>query len=355
MDVCLIGGIYGKPAEARAILSRTPETTLERGLVARGHRVITLGLKYSGGLPQCDIIHVHHLGWGALRTAAAHGATPLVFTSHDGQALCGMQYERKRLVASQFVFSRAQAVVSLSDTESEFQARRYRIEEAIHWVIPNGVDESMFPFRPRTRLEDPGRPWRLLFIGQLSSIKGVDILLRAMARSTHPLELQLIYQNSHLESYLQRLAAELGIAGRVHFCGPLPHDRLSEYHSSADLLIAPSAAESLPSVVSEAMFSGLPVVATTVGGIPWQLRGEGVLCPPGDADALCKAIEIAIRNYQLLSERAEEVSKLAKKRFSVNGMVDAHIALYEAVLHSRRPKTSSWVDGIRALTAQLRA
>jgi glycosyltransferase involved in cell wall biosynthesis len=253
------------------------------------------------------------------------------------------------------VFSRAQAVVALSDTEHEFQAGKYRIGRAIHRVIPNGVEETLFPFRPRTRHQDLSRPWRLLFIGQLIPLKGVDTLLRALARSTHALELQLIYQNSYLESRLQRLATDLGIAASVRFCGPVPYDRLSEYHRSADLLIVPSTAESLPSVVTEALLSGLPVVATSVGGIPWQLREDGVLCPPGDPDALCKAIDTAICQYPLLSERAKEASKMARKRFSVDGMVDAHISLYEAALRTELPKTSSWADSLRALTAQLRA
>jgi glycosyltransferase involved in cell wall biosynthesis len=353
MYVCIVGGIYGADALLRNTMLRTPEILLERALRMRGYKVTALDL-YTRDLPPADIVHVHHLAMGTVRIAAMRRRPPLVYTSHDSEALCDVQDGMKRLVARQFVFSRAQAVVALSDTEYEFQETKYRIRGAAHRVIPNGIEETLFPFRPRTRHEDLGRPWRLLFIGQLNSLKGVDILLRAMARSTHPLELQLIYQNSQLETYLKDLAADLGVARNVHFCGPVPYDRLSEYHRSADLLMVPSTAESLPSVVSEALFSGLPVVATTVGGIPWQLRGDGVLCPPGDADALWKAIDTAICNYPLLSERAEEVSKRARKRFSVDGMVDAHIALYEAALQSRRPQTSSWVDGLRALTAQLR-
>jgi glycosyltransferase involved in cell wall biosynthesis len=88
------------------------------------------------------------------------------------------------------------------------------------------------------------------------------------------------------------LAHSLGIQQEVHFLGHVDHAELPGWYASADLFVLPSRMESFPLVLLEAMASGLPVVATAVGGVPeLVVHGEtGLLVPPNDPLALAQAI-----------------------------------------------------------------
>src|SRR5438874_2495738 len=84
MKICLVGGIYDKPSHYRENVAWTPETTLEASLSARGHDVVTMGHRdIARRSPQYfDVIHVHHLGRGAIAAASDSSQIPFVFTSH---------------------------------------------------------------------------------------------------------------------------------------------------------------------------------------------------------------------------------------------------------------------------------
>ena len=77
--------------------------------------------------------------------------------------------------------SRADAVVALSKAEANFQQRNYQLAGAMHTVIPNGIDATNYTYA-RNNAAGKGRPWQLLYVGQLIALKNVDVLLRALAR-----------------------------------------------------------------------------------------------------------------------------------------------------------------------------
>jgi D-inositol-3-phosphate glycosyltransferase len=169
-------------------------------------------------------------------------------------------------------------------------------------VIPCGVDVELF--RPgemaaaRARLGlDGGRV--LLFVGRLTPIKGLETLLRALARldgreAGGPAPRLLVVGGDRDERLdgergrLRRLATDLGLRGQVEFRGPQPQDVLPDYYRAADLCLIPSRHESFGMVALEAMACGVPVVASRVGGLAVTVRDgvTGVLVPEGDPVAL---------------------------------------------------------------------
>ncbi len=161
--------------------------------------------------------------------------------------------------------------------------------------------------------------------------KGVDVLLNALrvVRQTRDVELSLVYQNPHLETQYQQLGADLGIADRVRFVGFKSADELAELYRQADLFILPTYAEALPSVITEALMSGLPVVATRVAGIPEQVGPHGTLVAPGDVAGLAGAIAETLDALAAGSLDPAAVSAYATARFSVQTMVDKHLHRYE--------------------------
>jgi glycosyltransferase involved in cell wall biosynthesis len=329
MRICIIGGIYGKGGRRTSYIKATPETNLEAGLSAAGHEVTTLSHYDDVSFDEFDVVHVHHLGYGAARLACDPSGRPFVFTPHDASFMNGVHPGMLRHSAMRYVMSRADGIVSLSAMEAEFQRNNYPTAGAKIHVIPNGIVADTFRPVPRN---PKGRLWKLLFVGQLIRLKGCDLLLKAVARLPHRVQLSLAYQSDALKLDLELLARKLGIGDRVKFLGRLDPAELALLYQSSDLLVLPSATEALPSVITEAMLSGLPFVASAVGGIPEQAAGFGRLLETRTPEALAEAIADVLDHYSVHSKRSEEMSAHARSVYSIDAMVNKHIKLYQALV-----------------------
>lgn len=170
-------------------------------------------------------------------------------------------------------------------------------------TIPNGVDLDAFTSGPRPAA---GTPKTLLVAAQLIERKGIQHLIAALARLPRPLRAEVrlrLCGTGPFQGILQRQAAAAGLQEQVSFAGLVPHEQLPQEHRSAYAFVLPTLQEGLPLALLEAMASGLPVVATTVGGIPSVLRDgiEGLLVPPGDEVALARALERILSDESLAS------------------------------------------------------
>jgi glycosyltransferase involved in cell wall biosynthesis len=326
MKVALVGGIYGKSAAYRQGHRIAPETTLEDGLRLRGIEVSTFSHFSPIDCSSFDIAHVHHLSWGAIRVATDLSQCAFVFTAHNPQYMSEelLFYHRR---AMEFVFRRADSLVALSSMERTFQERRYKDACGISMVIANGVPSDVYRMQ-RTNSKGLASPWRLLYVGQLNSVKRVDVLLQAVARVPFPVSVTLAYQNAELEMPLRALASQLGISEVVHFAGQKNPEELCRLYNESDLFVLPSSGEALPTVVSEAMLCGTPIIATDVGGVREQLAGFGTVVSPNNPDELASAIVEAVAHYDRFESQVGQMSAYAQRTFSVDAMVEKHIDLY---------------------------
>ena len=334
MKICLIGGIFGKPGAYRETVTHTPETVLADGLRRRGHIVVERGHVPSLELGGFDVVHVHHLAAGALAAASSPDPIRLVFTPH------WLRYNgRIRRRAANYVVGRASAVVALSETEATWQRGEYRDLAERQHVIANGIDDQVFQFR-RPVPPSGGEAWRLLYVGQLSRFKGVDYLLKAVARIQEEVrvELLLVYQVATEERYLQRLAGQLGLSN-VQFLGMRSALELAEVYASSHALVLPSTGEALSTVISEALCVGRPVIATDVGAAREQVTNFGEVVPMSDADAFAAAILRTLARYDDLADGAPAASRRAQASYSTSAMVEAHETMYSQLLSGdlRRP------------------
>ncbi|MGL6072313.1 glycosyltransferase family 4 protein, partial [Craterilacuibacter sp.] len=145
---------------------------------------------------------------------------------------------------------------------------------------------------------EPLRQWQqgrvtLLFLGLVGLRKGIFDLLPAFkqALAACPELFLQIGGNGEIEA-AKRQAAELGIASQVEFAGWVDGARKEALLAGADIVVLPSYNEGMPISLMEAMGWALPVISTTVGGIPELVRDgeDGLLYEAGDIDALCQAI-----------------------------------------------------------------
>ena len=169
-------------------------------------------------------------------------------------------------------------------------------------VVPPGVDVEFFHHVSDERVREKYHLPKgdvVLFVGQLerfSNHKGMPILMRAFKRvlSRHPGACLVVAgSGSGLASYRQ-MAADLGIGRNASFLGSVDTKDLPGLYSTASVLVLPSTtkSEGLGLVLIEAQACGTPVVASSVGGIPFAMvHGEtGLLVPPNDESALAEAI-----------------------------------------------------------------
>ncbi len=141
----------------------------------------------------------------------------------------------------------------------------------------------------------PGGRLRLVFVGRLAPVKGLRVLLEALAgplgETGAAAELTVIGDGPDRPE-LERMAAALGLGERVAFVGYEPQERVAQRLAGADILVLPSFAEGVPVVLMEAMASGVPVIATRVGGVSELVEDgvSGLLVAPGDVAGLAAAV-----------------------------------------------------------------
>ena len=253
---------------------------------ARGWRAV----RRSGFEP--DVLHAHFFLAGVPAVLLERATRkPVVVTEQWSIFLPSdpMQLTRPLRAAARFAFERADAVLPASDALQhgiEAEGIRARFE-----VVSNVVDTSLFG------VDGAPRNGRLLAVGLLYEAKGYEYLLEALALvrgQGRDVELDVIGDGPRRDDYV-RLAHELGLDGHVVFHGLLPKPEVARRMREAALFVLASRYDNNPCVLIEAMASGLPVVATAVGGIPEVVdERSGVLAAPRDARAIADAIGTAL-------------------------------------------------------------
>ncbi len=250
-----------------------------------------------------DVVHAHQgedlATLPLARLAARRHRCPLVVTVHCsvGHTLTGRD-PRTRLLrglggwVERSALRRADAVVVLTDRTAAALAADGVPAGRVH-TIPSGFDPRLFaggsPDVPPP-IAFPAHPGpRIGYVGRLAPQKRADLLVEAFGRMREPASLVVVGDGPDRER-VHGLAAGLP---RVHLTGFVEHTAVPAVLASLDVLVLPSAYEEMGSVLTEALASGLPVVASDVGGIPEVVRhGQtGLLVPPGDVAALSAALD----------------------------------------------------------------
>jgi glycosyltransferase involved in cell wall biosynthesis len=207
------------------------------------------------------------------------------------------------------------------------------------FVIPNGVDVERF--RPATASERTAAkqtlklPADTLIIGTVARLerrKGIDILLRAFKRvlDDYPAHL-LVIGDGPLGGELGALARTLQIDSSVSWLGLQPNPE--KWLPAMDVFAFPSRLEGSPSAVLEAMAAGLPIVATTIGGVVDLIDKEitGILSPPNDPDGLAAALQRLIKDTSLRVDFSYRARARAVEFFAMEKTVSRMIDLYSNI------------------------
>jgi glycosyltransferase involved in cell wall biosynthesis len=284
-----------------------------------------------------DLVHTHNpmaLLYGA--PAARLSGAGVVHTKHGANP-----GGRARLLASRVAARWVDCFVAVSPETAAVARRRREVDTRRLSVIPNGIALDRFhpalSARARVREElgiDPAS-WTVGTVGRLAAEKDQALLLRAVAPLLASGAHLVLAGDGPLRTALSELAVSLGIAPRVHLLGARAD--VPDVLGALDVFVLSSTSEGLPLVIPEAMATGLPVVATSVGGIPGVIdEGRtGFLVPPGDGDTLRARVAALRADPAAARAMGMRARTVAIERFSAERMHADYLAVYERVLARR--------------------
>lgn len=283
-------------------------------------------VQLAAALEREGVTHLHaHFASSATtvaRLASLLSGVPYSFTAHAKdlfhESVVAEDLERK--------LADARFAVTVSDYNARHLAERFpRVSRHVHRVY-NGLELDRFAFTARPAR---ARALRVAAVGRLVEKKGFEILIDAVAMlgaSGHALEVDIAGSGELHDALAERIRVA-GLEDVVRLLGPLPQNEIAALLRRSDVFVAPCVvgadgnADGLPTVLLEAMATGVPCISTAVTGIPEVIRdGEtGLLCRPGRVDDLARALRT-----------------VADPSFDVHGVTTRARSLVEREFDSRR-------------------
>jgi glycosyltransferase involved in cell wall biosynthesis len=277
---------------------------------------------------RADVVHAHEFQVGIPGiVAAAVSRAPLIISEHwsalalrrlqAGEIERARRYFRRATVVSPVSHDLARRIAGLTGTTTVTP-------------VPNPVDTELFvPGEPR----DSSSAVRLLAVGNLTAIKGHRVLVDAMGAlvdSISGVSLDVV-GDGELRDELEERARASGVAPHVRFRGRLSRHDVAAMMRRADILVLPSLWENLPCVLLEATSTGLPVVATRVGGTAEIVdASNGQLVEPGSETSLVDGI------VQVISRRDQydpgAMHQTADRRYGYGAIARTWTDVYEAAI-----------------------
>lgn len=237
-----------------------------------------------------------------------------------GQKFFHNQLIRRYVIASA---KQADATVAVSHYTADLYPRELGLPRPM--VITNAVDTDFFVPSANGKPPLHGRKVRLLFVGNLTARKGVDMLAPIMRRLGPGYEL---YYTAGL-----RTRDFPGKFPNMYPLGRLNQAQILNEYQKADLLLFPSRGEGLPRAVMEALACGTPVVAARVSSLPEAVDEKvGELCQIDDVDAFAHGVIRISDDQNRFMQLSVNARKRAEERFSLKRMVHEYIDLFQRVL-----------------------
>lgn len=272
------------------------------------------------------IIHCHGAKGGLYgRVAARALGIPSVYTPHGGSlhyawtSPAGAVF----LSAEKSLAALGTAIHFVCNFERDAFAAKIGLGAKPHAVIHNGLWADEF-----TRATPDADAADILFLGDMRMLKGVDVLLAALARLNRSRHVTacLVGDGPDLAAFKAQ-AEKLNLDGRVSFPGRMG---ARDAFRRGRILVMPSRAESFPYVVLEACAAGIPLIASDVGGIP-EVVTQALLVPPGDTEALASRLAQAVADPQAMTEAAAGTRDRLRRDFSAEQMTAGILKFYSGL------------------------
>lgn len=289
-------------------------------------------------LKRLQVLHVHYAIPFAAAALLARQVEPelglkVVTTLHGTDVtLVGNNPSFRPVTA--MTIDRSHAVTAVSRFLRDEVYQQFGLEREIE-VIYNFVDPERHegPTPPCIPRRNCPVEFTLMHISNFRPVKRVGDVVKIFARVCEKVRARLVLVGDGPDAGLARqLAEDLGVLERVHFTGVL--DGVADLLREANLLLLPSQMESFGMVALEAMASGVPVIASDVGGLPEVVEhgATGFLAPPGDVDKMAEYALQIISDCATCRSFSRAARERARDHFDYRNIVPQYEAVYERAL-----------------------
>ncbi len=307
---------------------------------------------WSRQLPQAldafkpDLVHTHSFMWLsrlALKGAKRRGI-PVVTTYHTLVTEYLHYAPTPRWLSKRFVahwsasFCNACEAVVIVSPLAEPLLRSFGVTRPIQF-IPTGVDADQFGkgdgFRIRKELGIPTVATVLLYVGRIAKEKNISFLLDALAPvlAERPRTYLVLVGDGPEMAAMKAKAEKMPGGERVLFVGSRPRTEIPDFHAAADGFVFASVTEMQGLAVTEAMMSGLPIVAVGEGGIRFLVKdGEIGFLTPQDKIGFANAVRTLLDKPHLRMAMGERARAYARRAFSLDACTDKLEAVYRRTL-----------------------
>ena len=289
-------------------------------------------------LKQLQVLHVHYAIPFAAAALLARQVAPeldlkVVTTLHGTDVtLVGNNPSFRPVTA--MTINHSHAVTAVSKFLREQVYEQFAIEREIE-VIYNFVDPERHagPTPPCIPPRICPQEFTFMHISNYRPVKRVGDVVKVFARACEKLQARLVLVGDGPDAGLARqMAEDLGVLDRVHFTGVV--DGVADLLREANVLLLPSQTESFGLVALEAMASGVPVIASEVGGLPEVVEHgvSGFLAPVGDVDKMAEYALHILSDCATCRRFSRAACQRAREHFDYRNIVPQYEAVYERVL-----------------------
>ncbi|MEM2142779.1 MAG: glycosyltransferase family 4 protein [Candidatus Thorarchaeota archaeon] len=280
-----------------------------------------------------DVVHIHsYLHFISFQaTVARHlGDSPVLCHVHGGVGQPPYHETLTRRIAKHvfdstlgsYVLHHSDLVGSVSLTDLETLASQYKVPPEVLLYLPNGVDTTLFrPISGDVETSDNGT--RLLYVGDFERWKGINRLLRWIRRNCEkvdPLTFSFVGQGRlHTELELTRdYCSRHSSRIRVEILGMKRHAEIPEIMRASTALVLPSYWEGMPTVILEAMASGIPVLVTPVGDVPKIIthKDTGFMIDM-NMDNFSAMVDLVVHDRALVKKVTANALRLVRNRYDI--------------------------------------
>jgi L-malate glycosyltransferase len=287
-----------------------------------------------------DILHAHYaIPFGAAsllaKQIARKPSLKVVLTLHGTDiTLVGNNASFKPV--TKMTIEDADAVSVVSHFLQEETVRQFNVQRHVE-VIYNFIDPERHGLEPCPCIPQCAEQSQktLMHISNFRPVKRIRDVVDVFARIADVVDSRLILVGDGPDAPIAReMASEYGLLDRIKFVGVV--DRVAPLLARADAFLLPSSTESFGLVALEAMASGVPVIASDVGGIPEVVEHgrTGFLAPVGDVDSMAQYAINLLQDEALHRRVADEAQKQAKERFDYRLIVPHYEQLYDTTMRS---------------------
>lgn len=312
-------------------------------------------LRLGKKIKEFDVIHTHNE-----HSFAAMAATyfrrkidaPLILTCH-GQLIFGNKiadyFERiySRIIGRK-IFKIVDHIITLSSSDKQYVSS-FGIDLDKIGILPNAIDsEEMFKLNQNFENFDSDafiQKYRLdgkriiLFVGPVIRRKGVEYLIKAIPTvlkdGRDDITFVLVGGGDFLDKTRQ-LIKMINMEDHVVLTGIISDHELIKFYKCADLFVLPSLSEGVPTSILEAMYFGLPVVATDIPGVKDHFKDVALLVPPKNEDRLAEAIIRLLDDKELTRRLSKTGGELVKSRYTWDAVAREYEKIYDVVINENR-------------------